>query len=68
VELLEDKKQVLITFLGDVNSSLTFKILLSKISSTSDKVLNFKTKENNSIISYKQINYKKACLETKNDI
>lgn len=66
--LKENKKDIIITFNWNMSGNFSFKILLSKISSSSDKVLNFKTKENNQIISYKQVNYKKACLETKNDI
>lgn len=67
-EFIENKKQILITFSGNVSDSFSLKLFLSKISSTSDKTLNFTTKLNNKIIDYKQINYKKACLTTTNSI
>ncbi len=66
--LKEDKKQVLITFSGIIKDTLTFDLLLSKISSTQDMHIVFSTKQVNSIFDYKQINYKKACLTIKNDL
>ncbi len=63
-----NKKSVILTFLDDVTSEVKVKINISKISSSKDIVLTFKTKSNNSILSYKQINYKTACLQTTSPI
>jgi hypothetical protein len=41
---------------------------ISKLSSSKDIALTFKTKSDNSIVLYKQINYKKACLQTTSSI
>lgn len=65
--LYSDKKSILLTFLQDLSGEVTVKLNLKKFSS-SDLLLKFSTKSNNQIISYKQIDYKKACLETKNDL
>ena len=66
--LKEDKKQILVSFSTKVNSRFSFNVNLSKFSSTSDKKLEFETKNKNQIISYKQLSYKKACIETQNPI
>lgn len=66
--LIEDKKQVLISFTWDIKTTFDVKIKLSKLSSSFDKNLTFKTKSLNSIIWYNQIDYKTSCLETKNPI
>ncbi|MDD5770106.1 MAG: alpha-2-macroglobulin family protein, partial [Candidatus Gracilibacteria bacterium] len=60
--LVENKKQILITFSGSVFNDFSLKVLISQISSTQDETLSFSTQDNNKIIDYKQINYKKACL------
>lgn len=67
-KLQENKKSVVLTFLWDVSSSISLKVNLSKFSSSGDKTLNFTTKSKNTLVSYKQINYKKACFETTSPI
>lgn len=64
----ENKKQVILSFSWEVTGDLNLKIFTSKISSSNDKNLTFKTKSNNSVVLYKQINYKKACLQTTSPI
>ena len=60
----QDKKRILVSFKWTNLTNATLKILVSKISSSKDISLIFKTKNLNNIISYKQIDYKKACLVT----
>ncbi|MBW7955016.1 hypothetical protein H3C61_04360, partial [Candidatus Gracilibacteria bacterium] len=67
-KLIENKKQILITFSGTITNDFSLKLKLSTISSSNDKILNFKTKQKNTIISYTQIDYKSACLESKNTL
>lgn len=63
-----DKKAIILTFLENISSEVKVKINISKFSSSKDTLLTFKTKANNSVVSYKQINYKKACLQTSSPI
>jgi hypothetical protein len=65
---VENKKQLLLSFTGNIDKSFQLKLLLSKISSTNDQELHFSTKNENEILNYSTINYKKACITLKNDI
>ncbi len=67
-KLIENKKQILITFSWSITNDFSLKLKLSSISSSDDKILNFKTKQKNTIVSYTQIDYKSACLESKNPL
>lgn len=60
----DNKRQVILSFSWEVTDSFYLKLNLSKYSSTGDKTLTFKTKNENTLVSYTQINYKKACFET----
>lgn len=63
-----DKKTIVLTFWEEISSEVKVKVNISKLSSSKDIALTFKTKSDNSIVSYKQINYKKACLQTTSSI
>lgn len=62
--LIEDKKQILITFSWNINNTLGLDVHISNF----NKHITFSTKQENSIVSYKQIDYSKACLTSKNDL
>lgn len=64
----EDKTQIIMSITWNISGKLDIKVNLSKKAKSNDKTLSFNTKQENKIISYNQINYKKACLETANDI
>ena len=55
-----DKKAIILTFLENISSEVKVKINISKFSSSKDTLLTFKTKANNSVVSYKQINYRSS--------
>lgn len=67
-EIYENKKQIIVEISWKDISSINLNILASKISNSDDINLKFYTKDYNKIISYKMLNYKTACLETKNPI
>jgi hypothetical protein len=60
-KIIEDKKQIILTIDWKIENSLKIWVNTYKYSQTNHEV-NFQTKEENKIISYNQINYKKACI------
>lgn len=67
-EIKDDKTQIVMNISWNIWNSLEIKVNLSKKAKTADKILNFTTKTENKILSYSQINYKKACLTSQNKL
>lgn len=65
----EDRKSIIIEIVKNDNSNINLTINSSKISKESvNNILNFKTKEYNSLITYKFIDYNQHCITFKNPI
>lgn len=63
-EIVENKKQILLSFRGELNWDLDLKVLTSKLSRSADISMNFQTKKENQITNFSAIDYKKLCLTT----
>lgn len=68
IKQVENKSSIVMSITWNIQDKLKIKLNTSKISLSEDKTITLSTKDNNQIISYNQINYKKACIESKYDL